>query len=1398
MTDLRTRLFTHDGLTTRSSGVRLRHAARLLLAFIGLFTVVALPGGVGLAHAQEPTITVRFEKEFHQYSESVRNGRLILEARTAGNVAPTEDFTVTVVTEDANTEAPLAPSLLSAVAGIDFRAFSRTYTFRASDFVLDNGQYVNTMLVALEIIVDDIVEKIESFGVVIQSTGFPPHVSFHSPQYRQALVIINDDSGPVTMSASAPEEVTEGEGFDFIMTIDKEIQYPFTVVVSTVDGTATAASLDYRRFTTVLEFEASQRRFVQRVQTLADNLIEEDEQFEVWVVRNGLDRAVVLPETPTASITIKDSTAPTWEVSTTPAQLSTTALREDAGAWTLTVATGGVRWQTDQTITFDFAAPPTAGDGCTDAATPDEDFTITDDSGVNQREPDTLILKAGRTQVTGTFTIVNDMRNELTEAVLITPRYAGVPLSGPHTFTIIDDDTAAKLESAVVDGRTVTLTFDTPMTHVRPPSDPNHIDYEQNPNTPQQFFTLFEGNPKPTDNNLGSSSYREEYGTGARSFSISGRVVTLTFLEAVQTSTNAWIRYDRFSRYSLLGPATHTVRCGDGRAGPAVSSFITQLDGTGNTGGTVTLPELSVSDAQGREGANANIPFTVRLNPASTETVVVDYRTVARTATAGEDFTATSGTLTFAPGQTSKTVRVPIIDDTVEDDGETFLFYITDASGATYAGNNYATGTIRNTEAQPTGNENELTANFSSVPAEHGGPGEASRFTFDLSFSEEPTVGYKKLRDDAFTVSGGDVKKAKRKVRGSNQTWTITVEPDGWSNVNISLPGGRACTSHAAVCTDDGRMLSNTPSATVSGPGALAVADASAHENTDDALNFVVSLDRPSTLIVTVGYATSNATATAGADYTATSGTLTFNPGDVTKTVSVPILDDAVNDGQETITLTLSNAANARVADGTATGTIENSDPMPKAWAVRFGRSAASHVLDALEARLDTTPQSFARLGGHQLGGSADVKEAVERLAPDRSLWEEASADSASQNMTVKELLLGSAFHLVSNPGSSPGQAGEAATGPRLSAWGRVASSGFDGQEDRLSLNGTVTTATLGVDGHWKHWLTGVALAYSEGDGSFSQVEAAGDVDSSLTSVHPYVAYALSDRVRLWGMVGYGSGSLQLKLAEQGAMDTDLAMTMGALGIRGSLLEPSQPAGGLALALRSDVLWVRMDTAAVEGMVATEADVSRLRLVLEGSRPVALAAGGSLIPTLEVGLRHDGGDAETGSGLEVGGRLRYTSAWGLSIEASVRGLLAHEANDYREWGASGALRFDPGQEGRGLTASIVPTWGSAASGVSRLWGQPDASGLVVDNALATATAGRLDAELGYGLATLQGRGLLTPYVRAALVESDSQAWHVGARLALAASLNFSVEASRRQREGDVAAHELALLATLGW
>ena len=613
---------------------------------------------------------------------------------------------------------------------------------------------------------------------------------------------------------------------------------------------------------------------------------------------------------------------------------------------------------------------------------------------------------------------------------------------------------------------------------------------------------------------------------------------------------------------------------------------------------------------------------------------------------------------------------------------------------------------------------------------------------------------------------------------------------------SLALGGGVIHTAGTSLDADLAHTgLGHDPAHKVDWRPTLSVADAEAHEGQDAAMEFAVTLSRPASGAVTVDYATGDGTATAGEDYTATSGTLTFAAGEQAKTVSVPLLDDAIDEGKETFTLTLSNPSRARILDGEATGTIINSDHMPKAWTSRFGRTVAVHVVDAVEARLEGASDSYLQVGGQRLGGGAppDVEESARRMAPERDLWEEPdTANMPGQDMTVQQLLLGSAFHLVSEPGEEPG-------GPRLSAWGRVASSGFDGREDKLSLDGTVTTATLGVDGVWKRWLSGLLLAYSEGDGSFTHLDMpGGDVSSSLTSLHPYVAYTLSDRVRLWGTVGYGSGALQLRLEDQRALDTDLTMTMGAVGVRGSLLRPSH-AGGLHLDVRSDVLWMVMDSAKADNLAATEAEASRLRLVLEGSRPVALAGGGSFTPSLEIGLRHDGGDAETGTGVEVGGSLRYASAWGLSIEASLRALVAHEEQDYREWGASGALRFDPGRQGRGLTAAIVPTWGTASSGISRLWDQPTAAGLAPDDPLAQAAAeGRLEAELGYGLVTLKGRALLTPYARVALGESADQAWHLGTRLALAESLNLSVEASRRQREGDVAAHELALRAVLGW
>ena len=208
---------------------------------------------------------------------------------------------------------------------------------------------------------------------------------------------------------------------------------------------------------------------------------------------------------------------------------------------------------------------------------------------------------------------------------------------------------------------------------------------------------------------------------------------------------------------------------------------------TARGGTTRSVGSLSVEDAEATEGEDATLDFLVRLDGNPGSEVTVDYGTRDGTATAGSDYTETSGTLTFDPGEGKKTVSVPITDDDVEDDGETFTLVLSNASGAGFANNdNEATGTIRNTEttARP-----DLTASFVGVPAAHDGE---SAFRFRVAFSEPIAISFRSMREDAFETTGGRVTRGTR-VDGRKDLFEITVEPDGDGELTIALPAGRDC-----------------------------------------------------------------------------------------------------------------------------------------------------------------------------------------------------------------------------------------------------------------------------------------------------------------------------------------------------------------------------------------------------------------------------------------------------------------------------------------------------------------------------------------------------------------------------------------------------------------------------
>ena len=722
-----------------------------------------------------------------------------------------------------------------------------------------------------------------------------------------------------------------------------------------------------------------------------------------------------------------------------------------------------------------------------------------------------------------------------------------------------------------------------------------------------------------------------------------------------------------------------------------------------------------------------------------------------------------------------------------------------------------------------------LTASFEDVPAEHDGE---SAFTLRLAFTEPLSwMNGRRLREDVVAVSGGRATAAGR-VDRRRDLWQVTVEPDSGADVTVTLSSGAACGTPAAVCTSDGRALTNTISTTVRGPVTVSVADARAEEGADETIDFAVSLSRAASRPVRVAYATADGTARAGADYTRTRGTLKFAPGETLKTVRVPVLDDAHDEGEETLTLRLSKASRARLADRVATGTIENADHLQRAWLARFGRTAATHVTDAVSDRLRGTPGQGSHLtvGGYRLPvGQRDADGAepatqadslaslmtglagVLGLGPGQAggtgvdpgggglggaSWPDAGRDprlgqSQSVNLDLRRLLLGSSFRL------SLGAAATGSAGPRLTAWGRVAGTtfdgrdGIDGRDGTLSLNGDVLTGTVGVDGEWDRLLAGLAVAHSRGNGSYTDAtpdmdaRGRGDLEQTLTSVHPYLRYAVTDRLAVWGLLGFGTGQLELEVANGESRETDTDLLMGAFGGRGILLAAAE-SGGFQLATRTDAMLTRTTSDAVAGMASGDAEAHRLRLVLEGSRGFTWAEGRSLTPTMEVGLRHDWGDAETGFGLELGGRVQYVDpALGLTIDAAVRGLLAHEDSDYQEWGASGTVRVAPGAMGQGLSLTLAPAWGATASGVDGLWSRQTTAGLAPQGNRA-APVGRLNAEVGYGFAPF-GTGLLTPYAGTVLSDGAARTYRVGGRLQLggpgATGLNLNLEGMRQEPAG---------------
>ena len=368
-------------------------------------------------------------------------------------------------------------------------------------------------------------------------------------------------------------------------------------------------------------------------------------------------------------------------------------------------------------------------------------------------------------------------------------------------------------------------------------------------------------------------------------------------------------------------------------------------------------------------------------------------------------------------------------------------------------------------------------------------------------------------------------------------------------------------------------------------------------------------------------------------------------------------------------------------------------------------------------------------------------------------------------------LLAGSAFGFTGEEDEGGGS---------FAVWGRGAYTSFSGLDGRISLDGGVTTGLVGTDYARGRWLMGLALSRSWGDGGYAGAAGAAELASTLTAVTPYVSYRAADRLDVWGATGYGAGALAMMPENGEVTRTDIDWTMTAMGARGDLIAVPG-SGGFSLALVSDAMWTRTTSDVTQGLMSAAAGVSRVRVGIEGGWTVVLEGGGTLTPRVETGMRHDGGDAENGVGVEVGGGVNWSMPRvGLSLDVEGRTMLAHVDDAFTDRGFSAQLVYDPSPgTQRGPSLSLrQESGGMSSGGVDALFAAYPMYG-----GGGGYGPGRWTAEAGWGLPAFGERFTGSPHVLYGL-SGMARDYGVGWRLAsegrAARRLSLDILATRRE------------------
>ena len=1292
----------------------------------------------------------------------------------------------------------------TAVEGADYTAVTeRTLRFEA-------GETAKT--IEVETVDDGTQESTENFGVKLSN----PNGATLSDDEGTGTITDNDGSVSVpALSIADAAPVVEGVTSRFEVTLSASSAQLVTVVYATADGTAVEGA-DYTAVTErTLRFEAGETAKTIEVETVDDGTQESTENFRVKLSNPA--GATLSDDEGTGTITDNDGSvsvpalsiadaAPVVEggtsrfevtLSASSAQVVTVVYATADGTAVegadYTGVTGTLRFEAGETAkTIEVA---TVDDGTQEST---ENFgvklsnpngaTLSDDEGTgtitdDDAPPELVIDDAPPVSEgeTAEFTV----RLSAASGVAVTVSYRtvdGTAVEGADytgvtgTLRFEPGETAKTIEVATVDDgtRESTENFGVKL------SNPNGATLSDDEGTgtitdddaPPEL--VIDDAPPVSEGETAEFTVRLSAASGV-AVTVSYRTVDGTAVEGADyTGVTGTLRFEAGETAKTIEVATvddgtqeSTENFGVKLSNPN-GATLSDDEGTGTITDDDAPPELVIDDAPPvSEGETAE--FTVRLSAASGVAVTVSYRTVDGTAVEGADYTGVTGTLRFEAGETAKTIEVATVDDGTRESTENFGVKLSNPNGATLS-DDEGTGTITDDDAPP-----ELVIDDAPPVSE----GETAEFTVRLSAASgvAVTVSYRTV--DGTAVAGSDYTSTSGALRfdPGETTHTIAVplledesaEAEEVFTVELSAPSGATLTdgTGTGTITDD------------DAPPELVIDDAPPVSEGETA-EFTVRLSAASGVAVTVSYRTVDGTAVAGSDYTSTSGTLRFDPGTTTRAVGVATLTDDSVEGAERFTVELSGPERATIAEGTAVGTITDE-------AERRVELVNRTVLPELGRALAFTAVS-CRFGRALTGQTArgGLERSIGYLSLSHAWTADRRTSPANESLTVERALGDSSFLMPSR---------EEEGGPgRFAAWGcgdyrNLAGGGDNGA---LAWDGDVFSVHLGADVRLGSGVR-AGMSLSRSRGSFDYYSGGrsggggGAYNLRLTGVHPYLAWSMSPDLDVWGTVGHAWGQLRI-VDDGGPLMSAATLDSGVVGVSARLLAR----GTTTLKLKGEGALAQLDVAGAGAMLeAVTVDMRRVRLSTEAGHEHVFPSGGSLTPWAEVGLRHDGGDGETGAGLEVGGGLRYLNPEaGWTTEGYGRWLAVHEGS-LREWGVGAQIRFDPGASGRGPSVSLTPGWGDTASGVHRLW-ERGATGATVPG----APDARLDAQFGYGFAALRGRGVLTPFGVVSLAREYGRSYRLGGHLAVGRSATLSLEAERRERAAVAAVHAVMVRGVL--